>query len=238
MKYLDLSLPTPEENLACDEALLDLCEENAGTEILRFWEPLSHFAVLGYSCRWREEIKLVAEKPVIPVFRRASGGGTVLQGPGNLNYSLILHLDRDASLQSVRASNFYIMALQQEALSKAFKKPVRIQGYTDLTWQDLKFSGNAQRRKRRTILFHGTFLLNFDLNKIEQYLPVPEKQPAYRQNRPHLSFLTNLPLEASDVKRSLREIWIVDGEAVDVPGDRIRKLVQERYADPEWIYKI
>ena len=27
MKYLDLSLPTPAANLACDEALLEGCEE-------------------------------------------------------------------------------------------------------------------------------------------------------------------------------------------------------------------
>ena len=37
MKQLDLTLPSPAENLACDEALLDWCEENGGEEILRFW---------------------------------------------------------------------------------------------------------------------------------------------------------------------------------------------------------
>ena len=38
MKYFDFTLPTPAENLACDEALLEACERG-GDEILRFWEP-------------------------------------------------------------------------------------------------------------------------------------------------------------------------------------------------------
>src|SRR5271166_1683801 len=30
MKFLDLTLPTPAANLACDEALLDACDDQAG----------------------------------------------------------------------------------------------------------------------------------------------------------------------------------------------------------------
>ena len=35
MKWFDLTFDTPAENLACDEALLDLCEGD-GVEMLRF----------------------------------------------------------------------------------------------------------------------------------------------------------------------------------------------------------
>ena len=56
MTCLDWVLPTPEENLACDEALLDLCEINGADEILRFWEPQSYFVVLGYGNRVAEEV--------------------------------------------------------------------------------------------------------------------------------------------------------------------------------------
>ena len=43
MQLLDLTFPTPEENLACDEALLEMCEQGYDREILRFWEP--HFGL-------------------------------------------------------------------------------------------------------------------------------------------------------------------------------------------------
>lgn len=237
MMILDLTFSTAEENLACDEALLDTCEESGSSEILRFWEPVSTFAVLGFSCLWKDDIKNNGTSPHVPVYRRASGGGTVLQGPGCLNYSLILKIDRDPCLANLKASNFYVMVNHKEALSKKLGDGVEVQGYTDLTRNNLKFSGNAQRRKRKYLLFHGTFLLNFDLTQIETYLPLPKLQPAYRLNRPHRSFLTNIPLSAPETKNALIGIWQAEGRLETPPLEKISALVKERYASPEWIYK-
>ena len=59
VNYFDLTLPTPQENLACDEALLDGCEAG-GPEVLRFWEPRKHFVVVGYSNRVEREVNVAA----------------------------------------------------------------------------------------------------------------------------------------------------------------------------------
>src|SRR5689334_4783234 len=96
MKLLDLTLPTPEENLACDEALLDRCDEGVGPAVLRFWQPQQYFVVVGYSNRVEREVNQeVCQARGIPILRRCSGGGAVLQGAGCLNYSLILRIDSD-----------------------------------------------------------------------------------------------------------------------------------------------
>ena len=59
--------------------------------MLRFWEPNKPFVVVGYANQAAREVDLEAcRKLGIPVFRRCTGGGTVLQGPGCLNYSLDL----------------------------------------------------------------------------------------------------------------------------------------------------
>ncbi len=237
MKILDHTFSTAEENLACDEALLDACEECGSPEILRFWEPVSSFAVLGFSCAWKDDVKNNGSSTLVPTYRRASGGGTVLQGPGCLNYSLILKIDRDPCLANLKASNFYVMVNHKEALSKKLGGGVEVQGYTDLTHHNLKFSGNAQRRKRKFLLFHGTFLLNFDLTQIEYCLPMPKSQPAYRLNRPHLSFLTNIPLSAKETKDALIESWQAKDRLEEPPTEKIRALVEEKYANLEWIYK-
>src|SRR6267142_1472838 len=98
MKYIDLTLPTAAENLACDEALLDLCEEGYEHEILRFWEPREHFVVLGYANKIASEVNVPACKTNhVSIFRRCTGGGAVLQGPGCLNYSLVLKLHEAGS---------------------------------------------------------------------------------------------------------------------------------------------
>jgi hypothetical protein len=57
-KHLDLTLPSPAENLACDEALLDWCEENGGEEILRFWESPETFVVVGYANKVATEVNV------------------------------------------------------------------------------------------------------------------------------------------------------------------------------------
>ena len=80
MTYCDLTLPTPEENLACDEALLDLCEEGFANEVLRFWEPSQYFVVVGYANRVAHEVhEAYCEFSGIPILRRCTGGGAVLQ---------------------------------------------------------------------------------------------------------------------------------------------------------------
>ena len=90
MKWLDLTFDTPAANLACDEALLDDAEQHGGPGLLRFWEPRQYFVVLGYAKKFAEETRVEAcREENIPIHRRCSGGGTVLQGPGCLNYSQI-----------------------------------------------------------------------------------------------------------------------------------------------------
>ncbi|MCU0785114.1 MAG: lipoate--protein ligase family protein, partial [Verrucomicrobia bacterium] len=110
MRFLDLTLPTPAGNLACDEALLDWCEAGGDGEVLRFWESPGHFVVVGYANKVATEVNAAAcEAREIPVLRRCSGGGTVVQGPGCLNYALILRITADGPTRNISAANQFIM---------------------------------------------------------------------------------------------------------------------------------
>lgn len=238
MKYLDLTLPTPEENLACDEALLDFCEKDQQGSLLRFWEPDRHFVVLGYANKAATEVNLPAcEANQVPVLRRCSGGGTVLQGPGCLNYSLILRIQDTAALENITGTNTFIMARQRDALRPLLTGPSSVQGHTDLALDNLKFSGNAQRRKRHFLIFHGTFLLNFDLALIEKFLLMPSKQPDYRQNRRHTDFLTNLHLSAEVVKHAIQKAWQAKAACTDWPQKQTEDLVAQKYCTHEWNFR-
>ena len=208
MQLLDLTFPEPEENLRFDEFLLDLCEKEPAPEVLRFWAPRQHFVVLGYATDAGEEVNLArCRKLSIPVLRRVSGGGTVLQGPGCLNFSLVLRIDRNPALRTIPGTNAYVLEQHRRALQPLLPGPLLHQGATDLTLGNLKFSGNAQRRRKSCLLFHGTFLLGLDLSLVEKLLPVPARQPPYRKHRSHREFLINLPLEAPAVKEALRRAW-------------------------------
>ena len=238
MKILDLTFLSSADNLACDEALLDEAEATDGEEILRFWEPKKYFIVLGYSNAWKEEVLLTAQKSkAIPIFRRCSGGGTVLQGPGCLNYSLILKISQNDSWCNITKTNKYVMEKHRQALETLTQKKVAVQGHTDLTIQSLKFSGNSQRRKQKWLLFHGTFLLNFNLSQITRCLQIPLKQPLYRNNRPHLSFVTNLRIPSDALKKTLSCLWNATHPLQNIPHDKIKHLSNERYSRQLWIKK-
>ncbi|MDZ4815596.1 MAG: lipoate--protein ligase family protein [Verrucomicrobiota bacterium] len=238
MQWTDRTLSTPEENLAYEEALLDFCEQNSDLEVLRFWMPQSPFVVLGCSNSInRETNRAFCEARHLPILRRCSGGGTVLQLPGSLNFAVVLQIDRDPLLHNIVRTNDYVLSRNLLALDQHIKGS--IQGISDLTIDNLKFSGNAQRRKRKCLLFHGTFLLNgVDLNLITQALSEPARQPDYRADRTHNGFLTTLPIASDDLKTSLKRAWEADSPFTTDLSDHTHQLVQEKYSLPSWNQRI
>jgi lipoate---protein ligase len=239
MVHCDLTLLTPEENLACDEALLDLAEEGNTDAILRFWEPAEYFVVAGYGNSIRSEVEVsYCEQHHIPILRRCSGGGTVLQGPGCLNYSLILRIADAPALSSISGTNRFVLERIRSALSGAVQAAIEIRGHTDLAVGEQKFSGNAQRRKKHWLLFHGCFLLNMDLTLIERGLSMPSRQPDYRHNRDHAAFLRNLNLPPSRVKTALAREWRADAPLRGLPLEPIRELARTKYANHEWTWRV
>jgi lipoate-protein ligase A len=238
MKFLDLTLPSPAENLACDEALLDWREEQGGDDILRFWESPEPFVVVGYANKIQAEVNVAAcEAKKIPIFRRCSGGGTVLQGPGCMNYALIFQMGKNSRLASISGANKYIMEHNREAIQSTVGHTPSIRGHTDLAFGHRKFSGNSQRRHKSFLLFHGTFLFNFNLPLVGEFLKFPSRQPDYRDSRSHGDFLMNLNLPAEAIKAALKKEWSADVQLADPPLERISKLAREKYATPEWNLK-
>ena len=238
MKLCDLTLGTPEENLACDEVLLDLCEAGGSDELLRLWALPQYFVVLGYANKSSTEVNLpFCRQYGIPVLRRCTGGGTVLQGPGVLNYSLILRTDGSRPCHTIPATNRFILERHRDALATLACAPVEWRGQTALAIGGLKFAGNAQRRRRHFLLFHGSFLLHLDMSLVEKALPQPSRQPDYRVNRSHADFLINLNVPPHTIKGALAKAWDTAGVLDPIPWDKITLLAREKYALDDWNLK-
>jgi len=236
MYRLDLTLPTPAENLACDEALLDAAEDGQLTaEVLRFWESPVPFVVVGYSNQIAVEVNEAAcAQAGVPVLRRCSGGGTVVQGPGCLNFALILRIPGEGPLAQVTSTNDYVIRRHAAALRLLLGDGCGSQGTSDLALGPRKFSGNAQRRKKHWLLFHGTFLHGFDLRLISALLHFPSRQPDYRQSRAHDDFVMNVPVSPADIQAAIAAVWEANTILPAPPWERVEKLVRERYATAEW----
>lgn len=238
MHFLDTAYATPAEHLACDDVLLDLCEEGEGDGVLRIWIPEDLFVVVGYTNEAAREVDLAACSAAgIPLLRRTTGGGTVVQGPGCLNYALIMPQGMDPALATITGTNRFVLGRFAAALTPLLGREVAVRGHTDLALGEKKFAGNAQRRRGHSVLFHGTLLLDFDIRIIERLLPFPSTQPVYRRSRSHADFLTNLHATAADVTGALRACWSATAAAAEPPLDRVRRLARERYEDPGWIHR-
>jgi lipoate---protein ligase len=265
LRLLNHTFATPAENLACDEALLDVCEAGGG-ETLRFWESPVPFVVVGYGNRIASEVNVEeCRRRGVPILRRCSGGGTVVQGPGCWNYNLVLRIPESGPLTTVTGTNDFVMERHRAALEELLGVAVSVQGHTDLAFAPaldlapdlnpawprtgemkskskkdgagerwLKFSGNAQRRRRRALVFHGTILHGFDLTLVDALLHFPSAQPDYRASRSHRDFVRNIPAAPESIRAALAAAWGATEAGVEIPRAAIEHLVGEQYGRAAW----
>ena len=168
------------------------------------------------------------------IARRSSGGGTVLLGKGCLCFSLVLSYDRDPALTQIASSYAYILDRTLQALAGVLPE-MACAGTSDLAAGGRKFSGNAQQRKRRFLLHHGTFLNGFDLTKTGRYLRLPPRRPEYRADRAHADFLMNLPDRPAEIRAALARGWGATTALRERPVDAVRELVETKYGRADWV---
>ena len=230
-----VTFDTLDENLALDEALLLSAEAGESGEVLRFWEWPKYAVVLGAGGSIAIDLNEDAcRADGVPIHRRASGGGTVLLGRGCLLFSLVLSYARAAELRDVNASYRWILRRICDAL-----RPIAMiehAGTSDLAVAGRKVSGNAQQRKARNLLHHGSLLYDFDLRQVSTYLKQPEREPAYREAREHAEFVTNLGCTADELMRLIGNAFdAVPANINAAATERVPSLIAERYSQTEWV---
>ena len=207
------SLPTPEENLAFDEALVEVAdrlsmrepseedsawESSTSNEVLRLWEFALPCVVLGRASKWTQEVNDIAcNRDGVSVLRRASGGASIVAGRGCLMYSVLISYEARPAWRALDIAHQEVMIRIRDSVQQttdSFQLPMRIaiDGTCDLTIVNKKFSGNALRCKRYWMLYHGTIMYAMPIEWLSNYLLEPTRQPEYRRKREHGSFVTNL----------------------------------------------
>lgn len=240
MRLIDYSAPTPAENLALEEVLLERVETGAAPDTLRIWESTVPFVVLGTGQVLAAEVREEAcAADNIPILRRCSAGGCVLQGPGCLNFSLALSYAAFPQAASLHESYCWVLT----ELARAFRlqgSHLIHEGTCDLAIDGLKVSGNAQRRKRRAMLHHGTLLYRPDVTAISLYLREPADRPGYRGHREHDAFVGHIPMAREKVWAAVVEAFEPSSEPVPATQEELeamRRLAVEKYQTRAWTYR-
>lgn len=199
-------------DLAYDDVLLGEVEAGAD-EVLRVWEPRETCVVLGRGSRGDEVRAAACAREGIRVLRRGSGGGAVVLAPGCVAYAVVLRVQggRLSAPETMRG----VVERHGVALTALCGRAVVPAGVADLALDGRKVSGNAQRRRRRAALVHGTVLYALDGGLAQRVLGRAPRPPAYRAGRSHAEFLGNVPAGAAAIKEALRSAWLVPIGSID-----------------------
>ena len=235
MQLLELTLESSADNIALDEALLEEAESRDGKEALRLWEPTRKLVVVGRSSPIEQEVNLpVCRDQGIEVFRRCSGGATIVAGPHCLMYAVLMDYRKRPLLRMLEKAHEFVTSRMQKAVwNLGFQCEIR--GVCDLVLNNRKFSGNALRCKRNWMFYHGTILCeSFDLSSVSELSNTPRRQPDYREDRNHADFLTVLPVDSSTVRQAIIREWQATDLRMNWPTALTKKLVAEKYLNDAW----
>lgn len=170
MRLLNTGEHTGAWNMALDEAMMQSTRET-GVSSLRFfsWKPSA--ITIGYFQNLEQEVDVEnCKKLGIDIVRRQTGGGAVFH-ESELTYSFIT---KEYSQDIVESYKLICGALVDGL------KTIGIDGQfvpiNDLITNGKKFSGNAQTRKEKVLLQHGTILLKVDVEKMFSLLKVPDEK--------------------------------------------------------------
>lgn len=168
---IEIIKPTndPYFNIAAEEYAVHHLEE----EIFMLWSN-DDCIVMGKHQHSLSEVNLpFIEQAGIPAIRRISGGGTVFQGEGNLNFSFIRnHSNSEEKINFDRATAPILHFLQISGIH------AKISDKSNITVDGKKISGNAAHLHKNRSLHHGTLLYDADLEKIKK--AIQSKPDAYQ----------------------------------------------------------
>ncbi|MDN5342551.1 MAG: lipoate---protein ligase [Oceanotoga sp.] len=126
----------------------------------------------------------------IKIARRESGGGTVFQDLGNLNYSFIGYLDLND-----KEKNFDILMKSIKNFNISLTKDDK----NSLFYKNLKVSGSAFRLSKNKFLHHGTLLLNTNLSKLNNSINIKNINHNKKNIYSNYSKTTNLKDISDDI---------------------------------------
>ena len=174
-RLLKTDFSTAFTNMALDKAVLVANSEGKVSPTVRFygWKPSA--ISIGYFQSLEEEVNLDnCRKLGVDYVRRITGGGAVFHEE-ELTYSIIIPEVHPQIPKNLLKSYGKICGAVMKGLNNLGieSKYVPI---NDIITGGKKISGNAQTRKAKTILQHGTVLIDVDVDKMFSVLKVPNQK--------------------------------------------------------------
>ncbi|MDH7517388.1 MAG: biotin/lipoate A/B protein ligase family protein [Candidatus Thermoplasmatota archaeon] len=236
-------------NMAIDEAVLINCSRGKVPPTVRFygWSPPA--ISIGYFQSLEDEVDLdFCEKIGVDYVRRITGGGAVFHDK-ELTYSIVVpesHLSVPKNIMESygRICGAIIRGLRFLGVESSYA-PIN-----DIVVDGRKISGNAQTRKMRTVLQHGTVLMGVDVEKMFSLLMVPNEKirdkliSDVKQRVTSLEDVLGKNVVFDDVATAMKkgfeeefDVELVEGNLTDSETALAEKIEKERFSSREWNHR-
>lgn len=262
-RYLPYTLQTGAENMAVDEALLQVMAQKSGTEpVVRFygWEPAA--LSLGYAQSYAKEVDEEACRQAgIDIVRRPTGGRAVLH-QYELTYSVIAPETNENVSGTViesylKISQALLYGLQAVGIPAEIVAHGNMEGlgssacFDAPSWYELvvggrKLVGSAQVRKEGMLLQHGSIILHFDTKLLFSILKFPSEElrqrllQGFKNKACAMDEVWTRPVAREELEREIcngfRQVMGVELVASSLTAEE-KSLVDElrvKYLSDEW----
>jgi lipoate-protein ligase A len=243
---VDSGLVMPAESAALDEAILEAHIAGEVPSTLHFYVRSQPTISVGYFQKVSESIDAAeAERRGIAIVRRKSGGSSIYTDPGQLIYGLIVH---ERELPAGRSDSFRAVCSALAAAISTFGVDARYRPMNDIEVGARKVSGNAQLRRKGSVLQHGTLIVDTDLEAMDAVLRIdrskssPVSRPSERVAR-----LSSLLAKVPSIEEVKQSVMMELSRSFDVEFERgtltesesaiVRRLVGQYYSRKEWNLK-
>ncbi|MBN1971639.1 MAG: hypothetical protein JW870_19915 [Candidatus Delongbacteria bacterium] len=196
MKYYGLNVEVDLKVLDYDLPDIEILRSEKDFDFF-IWVPDQTNLILGQSNN--PEKSLNTEFVIldnIPVFKRPSGGETVVLTPKTI---VLAFVEKKNSLIApgtfFKKFNGIVMhALETLGISNVFHR-----GISDLTIGNKKILGSSIYMKPDRIFYHAVINVSESIDTITRYISHPDKEPDYRKGRSHNDFVTSISKEYPEI---------------------------------------
>ena len=224
------------ENLALEQHLAQNVQD--GHLILFLWQNRSCVVIGRNQNAFRECRTDILSDEGVTLSRRLSGGGSVYQDLGNLNFTFCSS-DKDSDIG--RQHRVILEAC------RLLKIDASVSGRNDLLAEGCKFSGNSFYSHEGNSFHNGTILLDVDLRKMEKCLSPSRMKLASKAVDSVRSRVINLREIRPDISPELMcdalekaFSMVYGGEITEINPDSLdKKDIEEKrrfFASYEWVY--
>ena len=240
---MDSGLVPTAESAALDEAILEAHISGEVPNTLHFYRRAAPTVSIGYFQKVGESVDLPeCERRGVAIVRRKSGGSSIYTDSGQLIYGLVL---RDKELPADRTDSFCVICSALAEAIRGFGIDARFRPLNDIEVGGRKISGNAQLRRKGSVLQHGTVIVDTDLEAMDAVLKVVRSsregvvKPSDRVVT--MSSLLGSAPDMDEVKGRIADAVAakfkvrLDGKRLSaLEKDSASRLVEEYYGKNEW----